>query len=909
MAGPSDPALAFRDRFVVRVEPSGDQSQWGSGVLLGPRLVATCRHVVERNDGMLQLSAVVWYGRHEYEASVHASHVKGAVYDDIAFLLLHDVVANDQDVYPRLASGVTGVLVSRLQKMPGALMTFGAHGSSLKITITSISGYQIGDFGLVDSYTLRQEQPEGRSGGPLCLLQPEDSSGLHSDWGAGVVLGLVARGGSGRADSFAVTSDSLLRLHEQLNADGKILPKPDEIEAVTILEDLARPRPDGTTAVVEELLLPGRDPDGQHRFGAHPPPRTRLRVEGAIVGDRVSWRYFHADRNQEIGASTASLVRVREGMRALRAKHHHRDVARALGRALAECLFGQRGEEFYHQLFRRLHGYEESETPSTVAQPVACRIATTEPELRRLPWRLAFDCDRWLADEGWVFDVSGASNENQDITLPNPCTVMMVHSDNGVGARWAQDHMERVQEQLQKIWGKGLRLDQYLVRVHRRNEIEQVFDDGIRRPELIYVVAEVGGGTHPGVWLDSSQRGTEQVPLTWLIPRLAENGALALYLTGPTNVGVDIDPAWSQAIPCIVTSRGTGDPEAAHRAGLAWLYGLLARSLDPVNAAHEVPTSGPSLQWAAAQVYSRFRRWRTEQAPPSPAFEDSVLRIDRKPQRSGFVSRVAQLARQSRQRVVSFIACGTEDDLVSRLGDQLAQELYDGMNDKVRVHRWVTPFPPAGKGLEHRLDAVFRRVVGIDADEDPADVMLARFGIEAIPSEVTVLWFDWGQVGLGGEVKSFDVDDIKIWLKFSAERLPTLCPPRGLELRIISTLGIGLRHGDIEAFEADLSELRTLERGIQTSFATVEVLPALGQISTPELEQILRDHSELCCPEDLVIPAAQALNHMCDGRYAKVVNMIRGARTDDTWESLIKQSGVRIHKKAERRQKRRYGDV
>ena len=44
---PVDPLEGFLGRFIVRIDnPGRPEEPWGTGVLLGPRVVATCRHLM-----------------------------------------------------------------------------------------------------------------------------------------------------------------------------------------------------------------------------------------------------------------------------------------------------------------------------------------------------------------------------------------------------------------------------------------------------------------------------------------------------------------------------------------------------------------------------------------------------------------------------------------------------------------------------------------------------------------------------------------------------------------------------------------------------------------------------------------------------------------------------------------------
>ncbi len=711
-----------------------------------------------------------------------------------------------------------------------------------------------------------------------------------------------------RSFSFHRLPQDYDNLYRRLTGQPRTPPRP--IGKVEAMPTTPRPGVVGLDSVPFIGALPGHQQRDAGAMHALEHSRVRLRIEGATRGNEVHWRYVHADRNEALApAPPGSLGTVRRALDALE-RGNDDDSARALGRTLAECLLGARGSDDYHARFRRLFGYGQSETPSAVALPVACRIVTRDPVLRRLPWRLCCEGERWLVDDGWTFEVGVEERPLHAIELPNPCTVVVIAPEHGPHASWTAQHYSRVLELLRDGAWPFLagRIEPYVLRVRTRDELDEVLAD--RRPHLAYVAAELGGGEHSAVFLDD-YKATERVPLAELVPQLAKCGVQALCLAGPGAGTLEIQAEWSHLVPAIVAPKGGSDPAAVDRAGLSWLHGLLVDSLDPVAAAHRVPSAGPSLWWAAAQVYGDFRSWNTARVPPSPDFKEAVLRIDRRKQRSSFVDRVVQLARESGPRVVSFLAHGTREDRVELLGDQLHQHLDDqGVLEPgdrgLRVHRRKIRFPPAGGGLLGRLEAALRSHVDIRGDEDPADAIRRMIANDPPRWAATVLWLDWGHVGVGARVKAIDAEDLAVWLKFGAESLPPLCPSQGLPMRVLSTLTVALREQDMDPFESEVRALRQ-EPGMQTSAAVVEALPALDRVEEGDLEQILH-RPALKCPPDLVIPAAHAVVRLSKGRYAEAAELIREARNGGTWTELVQRVAMHPSSSAPRRRSRGFGE-
>jgi hypothetical protein len=673
------------------------------------------------------------------------------------------------------------------------------------------------------------------------------------------------------------------------------------------------PRREGSipTRVIE---LPGREraSDGLPR-GWHVRRRVRLRVEGELDGqDTVRWRFVDVDRDEPIGVPRiASLHAVDAAMQALQVKGPSELAVRAVGEALLECLIGRRGEASYHALFRRLLGYTEAQSgqPTALAEPVACRVVIRDRRLLQLPWRLASDRERFLVDEGWTFEVATRSKPEGFVQLPNPCTLALIAPEQGSGGDWVQQHCARVLELLRSVWGSVAgRIEPYVSVVRTRGELDQLLRE--RAPHVAYVVSPLAGGECPAVWLDQKFGASEMLPLDELLSRLAERSVAAVYLGGPGTEALDLDPAWLERLPCVVVSRLGDELEAADRAGLSWLHGLLVQALDPVAAAHRVPSGGPSLQWAATQVHVGYRDWRTQLVPPPPDFHEAVLRIDRIPQRSRFSDRVEQLVQEPKVLAVSIVGHGTPEDEVGRLGDQLYQHLdergrFDPGERGIRPHRRLLRFPPGGEGLRRRLHDALRQAVGIVRDEDPAEAVLRLIARDPPKWSATLLWLDWGHVGVGAPVSRIADEDVETWLRFGAEELPRLSPARVGRVRVISTLGVAVHPDDLDPLTELVRELRQLP-GVQTDTVTVEALPTLDRVDACDLEQVLRKPA-LRCPEDLVIAAAHAIVSETGGRYAAVIETIREMRDGGTWTALVQRVGMPPTKGSAPRNRRTFG--
>lgn len=230
----------FCERFVVRVRFGvGLPDGWGTGVLVGPRVVATCRHVATRFDKKLgrvclsndEVRAVVsgWAevdgDDEDADEPSDKSLAREDLDQDVAFLLLEEPLGNEREEYPALVEGMSAALHRRiapqLREDLERLMSAGFQRAGIKLTHASIDEITWSTSGVVDWSRLEQSHRQGESGGPVWLVPPPELPASASGWRPGVVLGLLAQGigreGSGGSPhSFAVTADTLLELRRAL---------------------------------------------------------------------------------------------------------------------------------------------------------------------------------------------------------------------------------------------------------------------------------------------------------------------------------------------------------------------------------------------------------------------------------------------------------------------------------------------------------------------------------------------------------------------------------------------------------------------------------------------------------------------------------------------------------------------
>ncbi len=230
---PAYPADDFRDRFVVRVEHlDRPQELLGSGVLLTPTVVATCRHVLA---GLEESKARVRLGTKSVGVILVTWPDDGEEHrrdpdQDVAFLLLDGPLGPEAGPFPALVRGSSSATHDRLAIVladePDMLMSCGHQRGGPKLARASIDSFTRNHEGCVDWVRLGQSHRKGESGGPVWLVPPETLPDQAASWQPGLVLGLIAQSArdeapgrtpsGGPPHSFAVTSDTLLALRDAL---------------------------------------------------------------------------------------------------------------------------------------------------------------------------------------------------------------------------------------------------------------------------------------------------------------------------------------------------------------------------------------------------------------------------------------------------------------------------------------------------------------------------------------------------------------------------------------------------------------------------------------------------------------------------------------------------------------------
>ncbi|MEM9462852.1 MAG: trypsin-like peptidase domain-containing protein [Myxococcota bacterium] len=215
----------------IGIGASEDQlTDWGTGVLLGPRVVATCHHVVAR---AFDRNVSVRLGEVSCRGKTYSWPLGDEDDEDVAFIVLDTsplTPAPPSRGYPTLISGITTTFIRTLgeiaDEIEDALVCCGYRNDRLGIIRAHMDYGAQNQQGLVTHVRLDEGHVPGESGGPVLLLPPRGNLQNATRWSPCLTLGLLAQGARkapagqpksyGSVKSFFVTSNALLRLRDEL---------------------------------------------------------------------------------------------------------------------------------------------------------------------------------------------------------------------------------------------------------------------------------------------------------------------------------------------------------------------------------------------------------------------------------------------------------------------------------------------------------------------------------------------------------------------------------------------------------------------------------------------------------------------------------------------------------------------
>lgn len=903
------------DRFGVRVMTSDGVDGLGSGVLLAPHVVATCRHVVEdppegppqdrtkvfervtvsRADGRSVLACVKTVPRVGY-------------YDDVAFLLLDEPLAAADDPYPALLSGVTGHAWAKLHVLLRedyeALCSCGFFGAELRTTaLTLDDGHDAGAKRLVEWYPIKQSHGQGRSGGPVWLVpSPADANG--SAWGSGLVIGLVVQSPSprewvlGHLGTYAVASGMLLGLRDRL-CEGEVgtlndvhrwallgLRVVDPGQAIALLERRAQDQPASSRPEQgRRVAEPGWNdrPQPVSPFPGHAaqPADARelpmLIVSARREGDRVRLSYRTGQDAKIVEErSVAWDPTFDQASRLLR--EGTGPQLQELGVRLGALLLGTHGEPEHHAVMRRLFSARSADEATTpLAGAARCRLVLDEA-LDELPWRLTAVCDRegrafWLTDHGWTFEHAAAERPRCDMPLRDRYRFVFVVPRSGKLAAAGKGLVERAVGQLEVMWPQEAKgLGALVACAHGPVDLERALERIKPHVVVFFGRAFVEGGPSLELW---GNEGTSELEALERFVERLEAAKVELLMLATRNP-VSLPLACRGRLPCVVLPATAAEPETIVDTVLSWLDAMLGEGLDPVRALHRPPARGPTRWWGALRAHADFGRWTIPHA--RAVADDTQARhlLDREPLRAMFIRRVDGLVKHERRRVEAFVVHGASHDRVDWLGEQLWEE-YREDDPSWRARRVRVRFPRAEGGLEAQLERMVKERLEIGGGISPRAAIEDEARAHEWPERPFVYWLDW-EAPPGGLKRA----SLRAWIQLVTRVLPSLVE-EVRNVRMIATLGLVPKdrrrlHDDVEAMVKESSDR-------EHRWAEVMVFDELGAVTMRHVRDYLDKTRR--CPASLVQAVAEEVMRRTDGVFSRTVELLEALECVHGWQALV----------------------
>jgi len=548
------------------------------------------------------------------------------------------------------------------------------------------------------------------------------------------------------------------------------------------------------------------------------------------------------------------------------------------GAVLFDLLFGSRAR--WQPILRTVFAKPDGPPPNPPWAPVRLRIATGEPLLLGLPWRLTAWDRRILADEGWVFTTTHVVDPVDDYTSTAPSDVLIV-APAGAGAD--PGHPRAVRDVLTKAWPTG-REPGYVRIVKTRRQLENALQG--MRPDVVYVYAggEVAAG--PRLLLEGNDGGVDRLALAEL-PELfdeARHRPKVIYLNATGLGSAALPEQLTAEVPLVIRRRLPGWTEAYTSCAVAWFQRWFGQGKDPVAALHQLGKEVAKAQAESSTlvVHSSYRTWKTATFQASARDRLPDLRLDRDRQKAEVRKKLAELARSDTRRVLALVAYAAAGNSIDSLWKQLRH--YLDLELEGAEIAWVTlKFPVARSQLRRALEDGLKLQLGADAGE-PVAHLLRRHGPTAVTGgKRPVLWLDWGVFGPGTDQQAkLTSIELREWLGFSSQFLGAHCPD---DLRVVSYLAIEVETSHHSRLRKALQEHRR-QPWCRTPLFQVKVVPPLGEVSEDDLLDFLDEPENSSCPPGIQAGVAERLIAKTGGEFEPTVALLREAERG-SWYDLL----------------------
>ena len=689
---------------------------------------------------------------------------------------------------------------------------------------------------------------------------------------------------------------------------------------------MERPKPERDRIYSELADFLERRSRGQSGSATQPTPRRTadralapvsahegypLTIELERVADRLELRYSLPGRDP-FEAATLDWKHVQPRLEPLLAvldeasSGGQRLCAEALqhGAVLFDILFP--GEKWRPVLRKVLNQPEPAAQPTPVRGKVLLRIATGDPQLLGLPWRLLAWQGRCLAEEDRLeVSVGHYADPRMEVTTTAPSQVLVLAPESAEAAGPRPGHYEAIREVLGSVWSREEA--GYLRRVRNRRELENALR--VDRPHLLYVYARscLQGGRWCVV-LDGSGSKPDHLALSELRQLCTRAGhwPAALYLNTAGLAGTpqpDPGQLLGDHVPLVLWRRLPGWTPTTEEAALKWLRGWLAGAPSPVAAWHQVSRSaGPHDPEAASIVlHASYRSWRTAGIADSSVRGELVrLRLDRDHQKALISKHIAELADSDQHRVMAVIGYGDSGGAVAHLSDQLIAYLEQDRADRLDLNRVRLEFPVNREGdLGQRLEDELCLQLG----DGEGRTSLAQLLRQRAPSyrgdgKRPILWLDWGTFGADAAQPPLTPPQLRYWLQLCSGLLIQHCPHH---LRLVSLVSLEVATGNQKRLEKALEGWQSEAWYTQPGF-WCSPLPALAAVTPHDLLTFLRHGKSTRCPQNIQVEVAQRLIRETGGAFDRTVTMIEEAE-QGSWLGLLdrlrRQQGVVLEEEDE----------
>lgn len=551
-----------------------------------------------------------------------------------------------------------------------------------------------------------------------------------------------------------------------------------------------------------------------------------------------------------------------------------------VGHIFFYTLFGN--SERWEPVLRKLFDEYGDPRPNPPRKSVRVRISTTVNELIDMPWRLAAWKGKFLANDGWTFEVAADVRTGRDVELDTPCPILVIAPTfAGMKDIGTNEHVAGLRQALPAPY-----LTSSYFRVAATVDEARTAFSGMR-PRLVYYYghADIRGGQlcllfgdatgqeHAISALDFKRLMGEQYP------HLAYINACKSGASGWHSVGYQLAPE----VPVVIANATTAWSVHASRSALSWLTRCLVSGHDPVLVAHEVDehVSVRGFEWGMRTIHAHYGSWRAQPLATLGPITPVGLRLDRDSSRERAFSRVVSLVRSDEQRamaLISYAKVGNRIDLSSRqLKDFLEEHASHVAHMSWRDVSFPTERPITHKALERELTMSLGA-----APSEPVEHVLRRCarGL-GLGSATPVVWLDFGVFGSRFH-RSLGQRDLETWVQYVCYLAQ--CTPA--DMRVIGYIAL-------ETATAPHTQLESLVDSLTLDYITneafsVDLIPPLMDVNLVDIATFLQDRNNTRCPPNLVTQMAKLLFDTAKGNYEKTLALIERAE-NESWHSLLNE--------------------